>query len=127
MPRKSHKGKNVSPQSEKEGRASVAREVTALGKQLAETLKAVAQSEELRAVGSELTHSLKRVSEKVVDAVKSAKDSEKPGELGSQLGKVVQTGKKRGVEAGERIRVNLAAGLREIGNELTRLAKRLDE
>ena len=127
MPRKSHKGKNVSPQSVKEGRASVAREVTALGKQLAETLKAVAQSEELRAVGSELTHSLKRVSEKVVDAVKSAKDSDKPRELGSQLGKVVQTGKKRGAEAGERIRVNLAAGLREIGNELTRLAKRLDE
>ena len=127
MPRKSHTGRCSCPKTDKAGRASVTREVAALGQQVAETLKAVAQSQELRAVGTEITHSIKRVSEKVVDAVNTAKESGKPRELGSQLGKVVRTGKKRGAEAGEVLRVNLAAGLREIGNELTRLAQRLGE
>ncbi len=134
MPRKSHKGKpdpapksHKTEKSEKATQESVRREVAALGKQVAETLRAVAQSSQLRAVGSELTESMKRVSEKVVDAVKTASKSERPREVAEQLGKVAATSRKKGMEAGERIRVNLSTGLSQIAQELSRLAHRLDD
>lgn len=128
MPRKSHSGKKEKAEPKAQRTAeSVTKEVAALGKEVAATLKAVVESEELRAVGSELTHSLQRVSEKVVDAVKTATKSERPRAVGSQLGKVVQTGTKRGMETSERLRNNLTTGLREIGKELSRLAQRLDK
>lgn len=127
MPRKSHKGKPEAAKAEKAARESVSREVAALGKQVAQTLRAVAESKELRAVGQELTESMKRVSERVVDAVKTASHSERPKAVAQQIGKVAQTGRKRGLEAGGRIRENLATGIRQIGEELSRLAHRLDK
>ncbi|MBI4423921.1 MAG: hypothetical protein HY554_09355 [Elusimicrobia bacterium] len=127
MARKSHNDKKSEPKAHKAARPTVAREVAALGRQVAETLRSVAESKELREVGTEISGSLQRVSEKVVQAVKTASKSEKPRAIGGQVGKILETGRKRGMEAGERVRVNLAAGLREIGQELSRLAQRLDE
>lgn len=128
MARRSHAGKKqkAAPAAQKNPE-SVSKEVTALGKEVAATLRAVVESEELRAVGSELTNSLQRVSEKVVAAVKTAAKSERPKAVGSHLGKVVRTGSKRGMDATERVRNNLATGLREIGQELSRLAQRLNK
>ncbi|MBI4346086.1 MAG: hypothetical protein HY553_04485 [Elusimicrobia bacterium] len=128
MPRKSHKGKPApEAKNDKEARESVRREVAALGKEVADTLRAVAESEQLRAVSSELTHSMKRLSAKVVEAVKTAGKSERPRAVAHQIGKVAETGRRRGMEAGERLRNNLSTGLRQIGEELSRLAQRLDK
>ena len=105
--------------------SNILKEVAALGKQVEKTLRAAAESPELKGIGSEIKNSLGRISDKVVGAVDSAKESAQGRQVGRQFKKVVETGKATGRQAGEELAQNLAEGLKGVGAELQRLADRL--
>jgi len=105
----------------------VAKELAALGKHVGDTLKAVASSPELKGIKNDIVKSIERVGGKMVDAVHAAQESEQTQKINKQVKKIVETSKKKGAETGERLKVNLAGGLREIGAQLSKLAERLDD
>lgn len=116
---KSSHNKKKQPQDD------VLKEVAEFGRQVQKAIEAVATSEETRGIFSEVSASLQRVGGKVNDAFAAAKESPEGQKIGKQLKKVVEVGKKSGLETGEKMRVNLATGLREIGSELAKLAEKL--
>ena len=106
---------------------TISREVVALGREVTDTLLGIVDNKELRAVGSEMTRSVQRVGDKMVDAVRQVGRSEAPRRLTRQTGRVIRTGARRGVETSGRMRDNLAFGLRRVGQQLARLGSRLED
>lgn len=102
-------------------------ELAALGKQIQRSFAAAAKSDELKALGSEVSKSLKKVSDKAAEALKAAKESEEARELSERLKKVAKAGAAKGKEAGGKAYENAAHGLSELGDELARLAEKLKQ
>lgn len=105
----------------------VLKEVADLGRQVQKAIEAVATSEETREIFSEMSASIQRVGGKVTTALSAAKESAEGQKIGKQFKKVLDVGKKSGKETGEKVRANLATGLREIGSELSKLAQKLQD
>lgn len=113
--------------AKKAQRPKITKEVAELGKQVEKALREVATSDELRDIGSDISSSFRRIGEKVVNALQAAKKSGHGQEVGDQLKKVVGMGKASGKETADRVRENLQRGLRGVGEELARIAERLDK
>ncbi|MBI5624140.1 MAG: hypothetical protein HY924_10200 [Elusimicrobia bacterium] len=109
------------------GRPNLTKEVTELGKQVERAIRAAAKSPEVRGLGEEISRSLQRVGEKVVDALQTAKQSDQGRKVGEQFKKVVDLGKESGKETAEKVRENLTKGLKGIGAELSKIADKLEK
>lgn len=102
--------------------AALSKELGELGRKVHEALAAAVSSDEVKAVRTELSHSMGRVGEKIVAAVKKAEETAQKEKIREQARKVA----KAGVKATEGVQKNLAGGLREVSARLAELAKKLD-
>jgi BMFP domain-containing protein YqiC len=103
------------------------KEVSELGKQVEKAIRSAAKSPELKDLSAEISRSLQRVGEKVVDALRTAKGSDQGRKVGEQFKKVVDIGKESGKETAEKVRQNLTKGLKGIGAELAKIADKLEK
>ena len=112
------------------------KELGVLAKQLGNTIKAAAQSKEVKNIGSEISSSVRAISHSVVDAAKKAVKSEAAHSIKGQAKKVVVigkdkakkviiTGKDKGLHATKNWRSILSKELKAAGKELEVLSWRL--
>ena len=113
--------------AKKTAKVDVFKEMAALGKQVHDAFETAAKSEEVKGIADELSKGLRRVGGKGEEAVDAAKQSEKGKAIGKQVKKVVEAGKKQGKTSGEELRKHLAGAMKELGEQLAKVSKKLKD
>jgi len=99
---------------------TVVEELGELGRQLGAALKAAWESEQRRELQQEISEGLKALGDELEEAVKTARESEAIRELQADIKQAVETTWQS--EAIQDIRRGLLKGLRQINQELSKLA-----
>jgi len=108
------------PRAEK----SITDELSKLGKQVAEAIRAAWESEDRRKLQAEIAEGLQKFGQQVGEALEKAGESEVARQLRQQAEKVVA--EVRETDVAEEIRKGLLAGLEAINKELSKLLERLE-
>jgi hypothetical protein len=112
---------------QKKGGVTLVKEISALGRKMEGVLTAAVQNKETKAVQAELSRSVRKVGQRITDALDAARKSEESRQLRLQAEKVFMVGKKEGAEAARKVRSNLVTGLRGLAKELSGLAGKIDK
>lgn len=105
--------------------SKLSQEIGVLAGQIGEAIKSAAHSKEVKDLHTEVTASVRSISDRVTKAVKKAQQSEKLGVIKGQTRRVMSLGKEEGLKATEQLRQNLTEGLDAAAKELKRLAGKL--
>jgi len=103
---------------------SIADELSKLGKQLAEAVKAAWESEDRKKLQAEIAEGFQKLSQEVGEAVEKAAESETARELREKAEKVVE--EIRETDVVEEVRKGILVGLDALNRELGKLLERLE-
>lgn len=124
------------PRGKPRAREDMTKELGVLARQLGNTIKAAVQSREVKNIGSELSKSIRTISNSVVDAARKAVKSEATRSIKGQAKRVILigkdkakkaivTGKDKSLRATKNWRSILSKELKAAGKEIKILAHRL--
>ncbi|MCX7707229.1 MAG: hypothetical protein N2204_04400 [Anaerolineae bacterium] len=103
---------------------SIADELSKLGKQLAEAVKAAWESEDRKKLQAEIAEGFQKLSQEVSEAVEKASESETAKELREKAEKMVE--EIREADVVEEVRKGILAGLDVLNRELGKLLEKLE-
>ncbi len=103
---------------------SIADELSKLGKQLAEAVKAAWESEDRKKLQAEIAEGFQKLSQEVGAAVEKASESEAARELREKAEKVVE--EIREADVVEEVRKGILVGLEALNRELGKLLEKLE-
>ncbi len=103
---------------------SVTEELSKLGKQFAQTIRAAWESEDRRKLQKEIAEGLQKLGQQLNEAFEKASESEAAKQLREQAEKVVA--EVRETDVVEELRKGLLAGLETLNKELGKLLERLE-
>lgn len=125
--KRKHGGKQPADKKAEAAQARIGSELGELGRKVEKALRSAATSGHVSGLRGDITKGVRNVGKRLGDALGALRDSEESRELRTQLKKVIQTGRKEGVEASKKVASNLAAGLDTLSKELSKLASRLEK
>ncbi len=110
---------------EKRPESDLADQLRELGRQLGLALRAAWESEQRQQLEKEIGEGLKDLGKQIEQAVAAAKASPQTQKVKEQMGRVVETARQS--EAVQEMREGLAAGLRELNEELRKLVEKIQQ
>lgn len=110
---------------EKRPESDLADQLRELGKQLGLALRAAWESEQRQQLEKEIGEGLKDLGKQIEQAVAAAKTSPQTQKVKEQVSRVAETARQS--EALREMREGLAAGLRELNEELRKLVEKMQQ
>jgi len=104
-------------------KSNLGKELLGLGKDLAEAVRAMKSSKELKSLEKDITGAVKSISKSMWTSLQAARKSPETKKIQQRLGRVLKEGKKQGAIELERAKATAAKGIQKARTALKKIKK----